>query len=560
MAIPKQQSRTCNTNLKYFRHNVISSAKVLGNLGRRLALVTLSAFLFSACMVGPDFVKPDVPVEQEWLQQRDARIKSETADTANWWTLFNDPVLNNLVQTAREQNLDLHVAVLRIIESRARLGIVKGLQYPQQQGIRTEASVNQLSKNAPNGATADRYLNNYDAGFDAAWELDFWGRFRRGVEAETAGLYVAMADYDNMLISLTAEVARTYVEIRTIEKRLEYARENIRLQNESSDIASERFKHGVVSKLDVTQSTALLKETESVVPHLEALLRQAKNSMAVLLGVLPSEINTFISEPSPIPTAPAEVSVGIPAELLRRRPDIRRAEFQAAAQSARIGVAKAELFPNFSLVGSIGLQSSSRGGPESNNAHFSDLFKSDSITYFFGPTVQWPILNYGRIKNNIRMQDARFQELLVNYRNTVLKAAQEVEDSMVGFLRSQETTGFLQKSVNNYRESVDISLLQYREGNADYQRVVDTQRFLTRVQDEQASSKGTVAQNLIAIYKALGGGWEKKKSELMLPQKIRKEMEERTDWGDMLNPTQLPDETIEPPTGKTIPLLPRPDW
>ncbi|MEJ2233733.1 MAG: efflux transporter outer membrane subunit [Syntrophobacterales bacterium] len=525
-----------------------------------VVLFTL-ALLVSGCMVGPDFVKPDAEMEPGWMQKEDPRIKSEPADFSDWWTVFNDPVLNGLIETAYQQNLDLQIAGLRILEARAQLGVAVGLQYPQTQEVKAGASANQLSENAANEAIADRFFYDYQIGFDAAWELDFWGRFRRGVESASASLYATVANYDDVLVSLTAEVARTYVVIRTFEKRLAVARENVRLQKESLRIAELRFKEGVATKLDVTQARALLKQTEALIPRLETSLRQAKNGLAILLGILPTEVQNILGPPKPIPTAPVEVAVGIPAELLRRRPDIRLAEFQAAAQSARIGVAKSDLYPRFSLVGSIGLQSSDKGGVLANNADFSDLFSTDSITYFVGPTLQWPILNYGRLKNNVRVQDARFQQLVVNYQNTVLQAAQEVEDAMVGFLRTQEETKLLSESVENYRLSVDISLIQYREGEVGYQRVVDTQRFLTEQEDNLASTTGSIATNLIAMYKALGGGWELRLGKDFIPEKTREEMRQRTDWGNLLPPEDLPKDIEEkPPTGQAIPVLKWPDW
>jgi outer membrane protein TolC len=337
------------------------------------------------------------------------------------------------------------------------------------------------------------------------------------------------------------------VVIRTFEQRLAVARENVRLQKESLRLAELRFQEGVATKLDVTQARALLKQTEALIPRLETSLRQAKNGLAILLGILPAEVQPILGNPRPIPIAPAQVAVGIPAELLRRRPDIRLAEFQAAAQSARIGVAKSDLYPRFSLVGSIGLQSSDKGGVLANNANFSDLFSTDSITYFVGPTIQWPILNYGRLKNNVRVQDARFQQLVVNYQNTVLQAAQEVEDAMVGFLLTQEETKLLSESVENYRLSVDISL-------------IDTQRFLTQQEDNLASTTGSIAINLIAMYKALGGGWELRLGKDFIPAKTMEEMRQRTDWGNLLPPEDLPkDIEEEPPTGQAIPVFNKPD-
>ncbi len=321
----------------------------VGKLCRTLASLLTLAFLVSGCMVGPDFVKPDAEVEPGWMEKEDPRIKSEPADFSDWWTVFNDPVLDNLIETAYQQNLDLQIAGLRILEARAQLGVAVGLQYPQTQEMKGGASANQLSENAANEARSDRFFYDYQIGFDAAWELDFWGRFRRGVESASASLYANMANYDDILVSLTAEVARTYVVIRTLEQRLAVARENVRLQKESLRLAELRFQEGVATKLDVTQARALLKQTEALIPRLETSLRQAKNGLAILLGILPADVKVMLGGPRPIPIAPAQVAVGIPAELLRRRPDIRLAEFQAAAQSARIGVAKSDLYPRFSL-------------------------------------------------------------------------------------------------------------------------------------------------------------------------------------------------------------------
>ena len=541
----------------------ISLFSVSGSAGKLcLSLVSMLtvALLVSGCIVGPDFVKPDVDLEPEWIEKEAPTLKTDTADFSEWWKVFNDPVLNNLIDTAYQQNLDLQISGLRIFEARARLGVAVGLQYPQTQNIGANASADQLSENGPNEASSDRFFYNYQMGFDAAWELDFWGRFRRGVESESASLYATMANYDDILVSLTAEVARTYVVIRTFEKRIEVARENVRLQAESLRIADLRYNDGVTTQLDVTQSKGLLKQTEASIPRLEISLRQAKNALAVLLGIVPADMQAMLGEPSLIPTAPAEVAVGIPAELLRRRPDIRLAEFQAAAQSAKIGVAKSDLYPRFSLMGSIGLQASEKGGVLSNDSNFSDLFSSDSITYSVGPSIQWPFFNYGRLKSNIRMQDARFQQYVINYQNTVLQAAQEVEDAMVGFLRSQEESLLISESVDNYKSSVDISLLQYREGETSYQRVVDNQRVLTQQEDNLASTTGSIAINLIAMYKALGGGWELRLGKEFIPEQTMEEMRQRTDWGNLLPAADLPDDLESAPTGKEIPLFQMPDF
>ncbi|MFB3123112.1 MAG: efflux transporter outer membrane subunit [Candidatus Binatia bacterium] len=503
-------------------------------MARIFSVLSVSALLLSGCIkVGPDFVKPPAQVEEKWIE-KDPKIKSEPADHSSWWTVFNDPVLNSLVETAYKQNLPLRIAGLRILEARAQLGIAVGRIYPQLQQASGDISGDQISDNAPNAAAANKFFYDFQAGFDAAWELDFWGRFRRGVESADANLSASIADYDDVLVSLVSDVAATYVQIRTFEERLKVALENVRVQGDSLRIAEVRFSGGAVTELDVTQAKALLRDTQSTIPVLQTGLRQAQNALSILLGMPPRDLQDLLGGPKTIPTAPTEVTVGIPAELLGRRPDIRRAELQAAAQSAQIGVAKADLFPAISISGSFGLESSAKGGRQSNGANFSDLFESNSFTYFFGPSFQWPILNYGRIRDNVRVQDVRFQELVVNYQNTVLRAAQEVEDAIVAFLRTQEQARFLSESVESAKRSVELSLIQYREGATDYQRVLDSQGFLVQQQDRLTLSLGDVPTSLIAVYKALGGGWQIREGKDFIPEEIKTEMNSRTDWGNLL--------------------------
>jgi NodT family efflux transporter outer membrane factor (OMF) lipoprotein len=428
------------------------------------------------------------------------------------------------------------------MEARAQLGVAVGNKYPQLQQLSSSATAVEISDNAPNALAADKFYYNYELGFDAAWELDFWGRFRRGVESAQANYMASIAGYDNALVTLTAEVARAYVLIRTFGDRIRIADENVKIQKRSLEIAEARFEGGLVTELDVQQAKALLNDTKASISRLETGFRRAQHGLSILLGIPPGELKNVLAEAGAVPEAPPEVVVGIPADLLRRRPDIRTAELQTAAQSARIGVAKADLYPQFSLVGSIGLQSSEQGGITSNNANFSDLFDSESITYFAGPSIQWPILNYGRIKNRVQVQDARFQQLIVNYQNTVLNAYREVEDAMAGFLSSQEQVTYLADSVKASKRSVDLSLIQYREGVADYQRVLDTQRFLTQEQDLLTSVNGEVALNLIAMYKALGGGWQIRKGKDFVNEETKKEMRQRTNWGELLSPDGVTEE------------------
>ncbi len=521
----------------------------------------LAAVLWlSGCtMVGPDFVKPEAPVQSEWIESRNPEIKTEPADYRDWWAVFDDPVLNSLVETAYQQNLPLQIAGLRIFQTRAQLGVLIGNVYPQQQQGRGGAEYNRLSENSPNSLNIDDSFWQYDAGFDVTWELDIWGKFRRAIESGVADLESSIADYDDVLVTLTAEVARVYVLLRTTEERLEIARENVNIQQRSLEIAEIRFKAGAVTELDVVQAKSLLRNTEAFIPRFEAGIRQAKNALAILLGKLPGEIDQMLSGPKLIPKAPPQVVVDIPAQLLRRRPDIRLAEYQIATQTPLIGVSKADLFPAFDLFGSFGLLTSSSRNTKSggrNGSSFSDLFESDSFEFFGGPRFRWNLLNYGRINNQVRIEDALLQQLIVNYEDTVIRAQQEVEDSLVGFLRTQEEAGFLLGSVQASQRSVDLSLLQYKEGLVDYQRVLDTQRFLTDQQDIWTATRGDVILNLVAMYKALGGGWQIREGQKFVAEKNIEAMQQRTNWGDLLEPEAV----VTPATAEGRQQWRWPDW
>jgi NodT family efflux transporter outer membrane factor (OMF) lipoprotein len=443
------------------------------------------------------------------------------------------------------------------LEARAQLGIAIGNQYPQTQQGSGDAAAQKTSRNLPNAASAERFAHIYDVGLEAAWELDFWGKFRRAVQASVADLQASIADYDDNLVFLTSEVARTYISLRTSEARLLVARLNAEIQTESLRLAQAQFDAGAVTELDVFQSRALLRSTEAAIPGFESEIRQAKNALAILLGKLPGEIDDMLGEPGDIPQMPSAVTIGVPAESLRRRPDIRLAERQLAAQSALIGVAKADLYPSFSLFGSIGYTTAgSTSAPQSINAGLSDLFKNNSLGYSVGPSITWNLFNYGRITNSVRVEDARFQQLAVDYENTVLQAVQEVEDAMIAYLRTQDQVTFLADAVAAYKSSVDLSMLQYREGMVDFQRVLDAQQNLVRQQDNLVTTTGDVGANLVSLYKALGGGWEMRTGKDFVPDDIKDEMKERTNWGDLLSP----DELDLPPSQEVNKVFNAPDW
>ena len=311
-------------------------------------------------MVGPDYVRPEADVNPSWLETSPA-LRDEPAEIRDWWTAFDDPVLTALVHDGYEQNLTLRAAGLRVIQARAARGIAVGEFFPQDQAISADFSTNQESENDANGLPIKSF-RTAGFSFDSTWELDFWGKFRRNIQAADAALLASIADYDDVLVSLVAEIGLTYVDIRTLERRIELARANSEIQRRSLDLTESRYANGKVSELDVTQARATLANTQSLVPSLEASLRDATLSLCVLLGRTPSELRAELAGGSGVPTAPSEVVIGVPADLLRRRPDVRAAERAAAFQSEQIGIATADLFPSISISGSAGLEASTAGG------------------------------------------------------------------------------------------------------------------------------------------------------------------------------------------------------
>ena len=428
-----------------------------------------------------------------------------------------------------------------MLEARAQLGIAVGELYPQTQQVLGSLQYNRVSVAGPSPIMPPEYYQSL-MGVNVSWELDFWGKFRRAIESADASWRATVADYDNAIVSLTADVANSYVTIRTLERRIEIARQNADTQKESLNIAVARLKYGTVTQLDVEQATALLNDILAAIPSLEAQLRQAKHALSILLGRPPSELTEYLGRHSEIPVSPPDVVVGIPLDLLRRRPDIRSAEYQAEAQSAQIGVVKADLYPAFSLLGNFGFVASTVG-----NSRLSDMFKWSSRDFQIGPSLQWNIFNYGQITNNVRVQDARFQQLLIAYQNTVLAAQREVEDNLVAFLRAQERAQFLAQSTEAARKALDLAVLQYRQGIRDFTTVLTAQQTLLSEQDNLATTLGSISGNLIQVYRALGGGWKIRDGKELVPTDIREQMAKRTDWGALLSPA-----SYNPSTTKEI--------
>jgi NodT family efflux transporter outer membrane factor (OMF) lipoprotein len=447
--------------------------------------------------VGPNYCPPAAPVASEWIDYADPRVKSEEEHLGHWWTVFNDPTLNALIQTAYGQNLTLREAGARILEARAQLGIARGNIFPQEQFAFGEYSRIKLSQNVANPPLS-AWFSEWTFGLSGTWELDFWGRYRRAIEAADAELDASVENYDDVLVILLSDVAANYVQYRTFQQRLVYARANVTIQRASNQLAIDKFQAGATIERDTHQARQILEQTEALIPALEIGKRQAANRLCVLLGMPPRDMEAILGDGSGIPAAPRDVVVGVPADLVRRRPDVRRAEREVAAQSARIGVAMSDLYPHFSVLGTIGVEAE----------QFGDLFKSGSMIGEISPGFRWDILNYGRLANNVRVQDARFQQLAYAYQDQVLNAGREAEDAIVFFLRSQERAQHLGAGVDAALRTVEITNEQYNQGAVDFTAVFVFQSDLTNQQDQWAQSQGDIALGLIAVYRSLGGGWQ----------------------------------------------------
>jgi NodT family efflux transporter outer membrane factor (OMF) lipoprotein len=480
----------------------------------------------AACApVGPDFVKPELETPASWSKPLEQGMQSSPGELAAWWRVFGDPVLNDLVEAAHSNNNTLQIAGLRVLEARAQLGIATGAQYPQSQIAFGEA--NWISPAENTGSTSN--FGQYGLGAGASWEIDFWGRFRRGIESADAAWLGSIAAYDQARVLLTASVVDSYAVIRTTEEQLRIAHENLKIQQRSYDIAEVLYRNGADSELDMQQAQTLLLATEATIPSLEASLRQARNALATLLGQPPGAVDARLTESKSIPRLPEDIAVGFPADMLRRRPDVRQAELLAMSQNALVGLAEADLYPSFSLTGAIGLAA---GGPGTSN--FGDLFSSDALSLSIGPSFVWPFLNYGRIKNNVRVQDARLQQALVNYRETALQAAREAEDAMAAYIGTRQQTSILAETVAAARRSNELSTLRYREGFSDYQRVLDSQQSLFTQQQRYISIQGDSVRNLVRVYTALGGGWENSRGLPYIDPGTIEQMQGRTDWGGLI--------------------------
>ncbi len=437
-------------------------------------------YVHNGFKVGPNYLRPAAPVERNWIDANDKRVRNERDDLSRWWAVFNDPALDNLICSAYHQNLTLRQAGFRVLQAQAQLGITSGQIFPQSQAITGSYSRNAGSGRTFNGQFFGQpFYNQWDFGFNLNWELDFWGRFRRAIEADSANLDASVEDYDDVLVTLLSDVATAYVQMRTLEERIKYAEANVRLQYETLTIIEARAKGGTINDLDLYQARSTWEQTKAQIEELKISLRQTVTQLCILMGLPPEDLLAKLG-PGSIPSKVSpDVAVGIPADLLRRRPDVRRAERLAAAQSARIGIAESDFYPAISVNGSLGYSAE----------RFQDLFRPGALNGSVGPSFQWNVLNYGRILNNVRLQDAQFLELAAAYQQTVLSAAKEAEDGIVTYLRAQQRKELQNAGVEDTNRAVTIVLAQYRAGTVDFTRVTQLEQTLVQQQDVLAQRR-----------------------------------------------------------------------
>ncbi len=455
---------------------------------------SLTEYVHNGFKVGPNYRTPDAPVASNWIDASDKRVRTEADDLSKWWTVFNDPVLNDLVCDAYKQNLTLKEAGYRVLQARAQLGIAIGEFFPQTQAMNGDFF--RQATSGQTGTTPQKFFGRWDYGFTLSWELDFLGQIPAAIESNRASLQASVAEYDDVLVTLLGDLATAYVTYRTTEQRIKYATDNVAIQAKVTEIIRQSVAAEKTAKIDLDQSESTLYQTQAGIPALEITLRVANNQMCILLGIPMEQLQARLGK-APIPTAPPDVAIGIPADLLRRRPDIRQAERLAAAQCAQIGVAESAFYPHISINGIIDYQA----------AHFKDLFNSRALSGSVGPSFQWDVLQYGRLLNNVRLQDASFLELVEAYKQSVLNANQEVENGLVTFLKAQEQYRLQKKSVDAGKAALDTVQKMYPD-KVDFTRVAQLLQTQVVLEDTLAQVEGEIATGLISVYAALGGGWE----------------------------------------------------
>ncbi|RAO74857.1 TolC family protein [Dyella jiangningensis] len=506
--------------------------------GSHRLLLASVACLAGCATVGPDFHPQHEDWPGHWSSPAIEKTTASQAqpDASQWWQVFADPSLERLIAEADAHNTDLKIAGLRVLEARAQLGIALSGRYPQVQQIGADAAYTKThTHHEASGSVPGSW--QYGAGFNLGWELDFWGRFKRSIESADAAYFASQANRDALLVLMHAQVADTYYTMRTAEARLRIARENAELQKRSFEITERLFKSGESDELDFQQAKTQYLSTLSSIPDFESQIALARHALAVLVGRPPGplpELDEQADKQGFIPLVDRAVLQDVPANLLLRRPDVRAAELQMAAQSALIGVAKADLYPSVSLLGTLAWSASSLPGSPS------------TLGLAVGPSVTWNVFDHGRIVNNVRVQDARLQQLAVAYQGTVREAAREADDAATSLISALQRDSILRDAETSARRSLTLANTVYREGYSDFQRVLDAQRALSSEQDAYVVNRSNAVGSLIALYKAVGGGWHT--VQPVVDPATREQMQQRTDWGDLFDDVESPSAAARAPT------------
>ncbi|GAX61534.1 acriflavin resistance protein D [Candidatus Scalindua japonica] len=464
----------------------------------------LLIFTFSGCAVGKNYIQPRTMVSEDWQTGLERGLVSKPSELKHWWTSFEDTQLNKLIREAVDGNYDIKIAVARVREARARRAVANANLFPLIDALgsysktRNSETTDTGIKNVSFNKRQTIPMEIYSTGFDSAWELDIFGGVRRSVEAATAEVDEIHAELHDIMVTLLSELAVNYIELRNTQNRLGIAKANVKTQEETLKLTKARFDSGLTDELDTAQAETNLENTRAQIPVLEEQLNHALNRIAVLTGKQPGALNIRLTGIGSIPVPPKEVAIGLPAALLRRRPDIRMAERALAAETARIGVAESDLYPKFFLKNSFGF-SASNGG---------DVFKPGSQTFGVGPSVTWRIFSSGQIRNNIKAQNEREKQALYRFHNTVLSALEEVESAVISYSREMNRRDTLQKTVKAAEKTVKLAKIQYTNGLTDFNNLLDAERTLFTFQDQLSISEARVSKNLISLYKALGGGWD----------------------------------------------------
>ncbi len=480
--------------------------------GRLLLLTFIAGVILSlpSCeTVGVNYATPGSTVPDAWTLSVQSHLNDDAACLSEWWRSFNDPVLNELIARARADNPDFQIALQRIVEARAQRGVAASTLFPN---LETVDSYNRVKRSESSGSVFGANPTDvFSTGLSSGWELDVFGGLRRGVESADAATTSSIENYRDVLVTLFADVALNYIDYRTYEERISVANRNIGIQKDSLDLAQSRLDAGLVSKIDVTQARANLETTNAIVPQLQGQLAASRNRLASLTGGFPHTVIKLLnSSHQYIPLPAGKYGMGRPADLLRARPDVRRAERNLASAVAKIGVAESGLYPRFSLTGMLELEA----------LDISDLPNASSSAYTFGPSVRWNLFRSGQIKNEIRVEEARSMQAYAAYEKSVLNAVEEVETSMAGVVTEKVRLSALRRAVSASEDSVELVKQNYTEGLVDFQRVIDSERVLFQNQDVSVTSKGQIARNYVGLYRALGGGAAVE--EVPLPEPTKK--------------------------------------